>query len=129
MNRVGGRGPTVLVVDDEPDLCEIVRRMLDGRGYQVLTAGGVSDALARRESHQGPIELLVTDVRMPDGSGPELAEKIRQAHPGTAVLYVSGLPADAGALTEVVEAGTAILAKPFTPTELFVAVESALNGH
>lgn len=125
MSEVGGLR-TVLVVDDEPDLCEIVRRMLDGRGFAVLTAGGVGAARARCGSHTGPIDLLVTDVRMPDGSGPDLADEVRRAHPTMAVLYMSGLPSHVGEVVELTGAGERVLGKPFTPTELLAAVDTLL---
>jgi DNA-binding response OmpR family regulator len=126
MNSAGGDPQTVLVVDDEPDLCEIIRRMLDGRGYAVLTAGGVVDAVTRCDTHKGALDLLMTDLRMPDGNGRDLARTIRMRRPETAVLYMSGLPPHADQVIELVGTESAVLAKPFTPTELIAAVTAAL---
>ncbi len=128
MDRIDGGARTVLVVDDEPDLCEIVRRMLGGRGYTVLTAHGVTEALSRCTRHDGSIALLVTDLRMPDGNGADLAAKVRDAHPGSAVLYISGLPAQARVAAEFTGADATVLGKPFTPSELLAAVDGILAG-
>lgn len=118
-----GRAPTVLVVDDEPDLCEIVRRMLEGRGYNVLTAGGVAAATALAAAHAMAIDLLITDLRMPDGDGVDLSRKLVAGNPGMALLYMSGLASD-----QPLDA--TMLAKPFTPTDLLNAVDtvSAARG-
>jgi DNA-binding NtrC family response regulator len=124
----GGDQRTVLVVDDEPDLCEIVRRMLHGRGYQVLTARGVLDAIARCDSHDGRIHLVVTDLRMPDGTGSQLADRVQQTRPETAVLYMSGLPAHTGPVADLTRADATVLAKPFTPAELLAAVDAAITA-
>lgn len=129
MNGLGDDARTALVVDDEPDLCEVVRRVLDGRGYAVLAAAGAAEAVSRCDAHRGPIEIVVTDVRMPDGNGPELARRIQQKHPEAAVLYMSGLPGRSTAVAEVSNDGPAVLAKPFTPTELLAAVDRALVAH
>lgn len=126
MAGAGGDPRTVLVVDDEPDLCEIIRRMLDGRGYLVLTAAGVRDASARVDAHVGPIDLLVTDLRMPDGDGQSLAAGLRRTRPGTGVLYMSGLPAYADPVAALIRAGATVLPKPFTMADLLAAVSSAL---
>ena len=127
MNSAGGDSRTVLVVDDEPDLCEIIRRMLDGRGFAVLTAGGVVDAIETCAAHRGRLDLLVTDLRMPDGDGRDLAMTIRRSRPDTAVLYMSGLPPHAEQVRELVGSEACMLAKPFTPRELVAAVTTALS--
>mgnify|MGYP003493268347 FL=1 len=126
MISAGGVPWTVLIVDDEPDLCDIVRRMLRGRGYDTLTAGGFAAAVALCDTHPGPIHLVVTDLRMPDGSGTDLAERVQRTRPGTPVLFMSGLPAHAGPVADLITASATVLAKPFTPTELFAAVGQAL---
>jgi DNA-binding NtrC family response regulator len=127
MNSVGSDLRTVLVVDDEPDLCEIIRRMLDGNGYPALTAHGVTDAIAKSAAHPGPITLLVTDLRMPDGDGRLLATTIRATRPGTPVVYMTGLPPEAGPVAELIETNATVLAKPFTIADLMTAVATALD--
>jgi CheY-like chemotaxis protein len=117
-------GRTVLAVDDEPDLLEAIRRILGRRGHTVLTATGPAEALDLAQRHDGGIDLLLTDLRMPGGTGTELAVRATQARPGLAVLFMSGL-ADAG-VTELPEAST--VAKPFTPRSLADAVDQALSA-
>lgn len=121
------RGPrTVLVVDDEPDLCEIIQRMLSSHGYTVITALGVADAVTRAQTHPGTIDLLITDLRMPDGDGRMLATRIRDDRPETAVLYISGLLSPVSLAEDPAGSGATILAKPFTPAELLGAVRNSL---
>ncbi|MBT8226557.1 MAG: response regulator transcription factor [Dactylosporangium sp.] len=126
MDNADCGGRTILVVDDEPDLCEIVQRVLQGQGYAVLTAGGFVDALDRGAAHPGPIDLLITDLRMPDGDGRALAARFRARQEETAILYMSGLPngEECGAGDG---AAVAVLAKPFAPADLLTAVHTAVT--
>src|SRR5689334_15348858 len=109
--RTGG-GPTILAVDDEPDMREVVRRVLTRRGYEVLLAEGPPTALRVVRDRADEIHLLLTDVRMPSGTGAELAAEARQLVPGLRVLYMSGFPADHVVATGLVEPGAAVLEKP-----------------
>ena len=116
---------TVLVADDEPDLCEITRRILTRAGITVVPAAGYREAIRVAEDYSDEIHLLLTDLRMPGGSGPELVERLRQRRPDVRVLYMSGLP---GHHPSVLELGpkAAVLEKPFTAQELLDAVTAAL---
>lgn len=118
---------TVLVVDDEPDLAEVVRRVLARKGYAVLTANGAGDGVRQLRECSDVIDLLVTDVRMPDGTGREVVDAARQTHPETRVLYMSGLPGYHPGVAELVD-DAPILAKPFTPSSLVSAVQQALDA-
>jgi len=118
-------GPTILAVDDEPDLLDAIRRILTRRGYAVLAAGDADDAIALCRTHTGPIDLLLTDLRMPGTGGRELAAAARQARPGLPVLYPSGL-ADSNSSSDSFDAP--VVGKPFTPTGLADAVDAALSA-
>ena len=83
---------TVLIVEDNEKNMKLARDVLQARGYTVLEARHGIEALMTGAKHQGPIHLLLTDVVMPQMSGPEVAEKIQIVRPGIKVLYMSGYP-------------------------------------
>ena len=115
----------VLVVDDEPDLCEIVKRVLSRAGAEVLTASGLAGAERACVEHPAGIDLAITDLKLNDGSGVQVAEVVRTHCPDALIMYMSGLPYfDAS----VVELGpdASVIAKPFRATELVDMVQVAL---
>jgi hypothetical protein len=114
---------TILAVDDEPDLRRVIERILTRCGHRVAAATGVADALRVLDSLDDDPDLLLTDVRMPDGTGADLAIEVRRRRPGTPVLYVSGLPAD----RVPTGASESMLEKPFNPAQLAEAVDRALT--
>ena len=119
---------TILVVEDQPRLRDVLAVVLRGFGYEVLAAKDAEDAVRLAESHAGPIELLLTDVVMPRTSGPQLAARIQRIRAGIQVLFMSGYTADAMVAHGGPGAGTALLQKPFGPDELGRAVRTALGG-
>jgi CheY-like chemotaxis protein len=119
-------GQTILAVDDEADLLEAVRRVLSRRGHTVLTASGLPEALEVCRRYRGRIDLLLTDVRMPGGTGTDLADEAVRLRPDLAVLYMSGLY---DAADEEPDAQRGMVSKPFTPASLADAVDSALSTH
>jgi len=119
---------TVLLVEDEESVRQLVRETLSARGYQVLEADEGEKALAVAATHNGPIHMLVTDVVMPGMSGRELAKRLAQTHPQTKVLYLSGYTEDAIVHQGVLDSGTAFLQKPFTLQMLSRKVREVLNG-
>ncbi|HLL65209.1 MAG TPA: response regulator [Micromonosporaceae bacterium] len=122
-----GPAQTVLVVDDEPDLVEVARRVLIRQNYTVLTANSAGDGVRRLREFADAIHLLVTDVRMPDGTGREVADAARSTHPETRILYMSGLPDYHPGVADLHDDDAPILAKPFTAGSLVSAVRSALD--
>jgi signal transduction histidine kinase len=109
---------TVLLAEDEPTVRRLTRRMLEELGYAVLEAENGARALSVASRHEGPIELLVTDVVMPEMGGAELADRLESVRPETRVVYVSGYAADV-LDQERFEKGSAVfLAKPFSHDEL-----------
>lgn len=116
-------GGTVLVVDDEPGVCHVTGNMLELHGFSVLYAESGEQALRLVEEYQGPIHLLVTDIVMPQISGPRLAQQLRSRQPKLPVLFVSGL-VSYGNFQGVL--GGWMLKKPYTPTMLVTKVWEVL---
>ena len=119
------RQRTILVVDDEPNICHVVAQALERRGFRVLTAMNGPDAVAMTDAAAEAIDLLIADVVMPKQSGPELARAVQARHPGVAVLFTSGYPGHI-TLSATFPRDTGFLQKPFTVDELLEAVAAAL---
>jgi PAS domain S-box-containing protein len=109
---------TILVVDDSEPVRALVAEILRNSGYCVIEAASGSDALLAAERSSGPIHLLLTDIQMPQGSGVELAERLRPLRPGMRVLYMSGT---AG------ESASPRIAKPFNRASLTAKVREVLG--
>jgi CheY-like chemotaxis protein len=110
---LGGQETVLLVEDNEP-LRELAREMLEGLGYAVLDSGHPLEAIRAAEQHEGPIALLITDVVMPEVTGPALAETLKAVRPEMKVLYMSGYADDTCVEQGQLEAGYPLLGKPFT---------------
>ena len=121
---------TILVVDDEPDVCELARDCLVAAGYRVLEATDGEEALRIAEAHTEPIHLLLTDVVMPCLNGVELAGRLARQRPDTKVLYMSGFAVVGAQLEQLsgptLEPGDPILPKPFTAEALTRKVHEVL---
>ena len=105
---------TVLVAEDEDAVRQIIEKALQARGYQVMVARDGSEALALASRHAGQIDLLVTDVIMPDMNGRVLSQRLTQVRPTMKTLYLSGYTDDAILHHGVLEEGVAFLQKPFS---------------
>jgi two-component system, cell cycle sensor histidine kinase and response regulator CckA len=114
----GGKGETILLVEDEKSLRVICSVFLDALGYKVLLAETPEDALKLAEQHPGDIHLLLTDVIMPGMNGRQLAQRIVAVKPGVKVLFMSGYTADVIAERGVLDQNTAFIAKPFMCDDL-----------
>jgi PAS domain S-box-containing protein len=114
---------TILLVEDDPEVRGLAREILETAGYTVLDASGPHDALELATRHREPIHLLLTDVVMPDMSGPTLARRLLSSRPEMTVLYISGYSGRA-----LDEPGADLLAKPFPPDALAEAVRARLDG-
>jgi signal transduction histidine kinase/ActR/RegA family two-component response regulator len=125
--RASGGSETILVVEDEPKVREIVVRALRSAGYRVLEAASGAEAVERERHTAEPIHLLLTDVVMPGLDGREAAERILAKRPGTRVLYVSGYTRDAINRHGVLDDGIDFISKPFTPDALRARVREVLD--
>jgi two-component system cell cycle sensor histidine kinase/response regulator CckA len=119
---------TIMLVDDEDYIRELVGAILAIEGYQVLEADSGPKALAVSAGHEGPIHLLLTDVVMNPMSGGELVKQISPLRPDMKVLYISGYPDDAIVQFGVNQSQVAFLAKPFTPKVLVGKIRSVLDS-
>ena len=115
---------TILVVEDEPSVLNLVRRLLHREGYHVLAAGSPAAALALAAGHEGALGLVLTDVVMPEMDGHELFDAIARDRPNTQVMYMTGY--DRSAVTGTVAAPAHVLCKPFSANGLLAAVRDAL---
>jgi CheY-like chemotaxis protein len=122
---------TILVVDDEPVVLRVVSMILDTAGFQVLAAPDGRAALEICKSTKGPIDLLLTDVKMPGMDGLELARFFQEQRPRVPIVFMSGHTSEIdvkhllSALPQM--DGHAFVGKPFTSTQLTSAVENALK--
>jgi CheY-like chemotaxis protein len=115
---------TILIVEDNDDLRELLQRALQRHGFSVHPAADGAEALRWSEQHEGTIQILVSDIVMPRLTGLELSKRIRAAHPETKVLFITGF---GDQFPELREYGANILEKPFLPSELLHKVEEILN--
>jgi CheY-like chemotaxis protein len=117
----------ILIVEDEEEVRELVRDLLEANGYTVLTAGNGKEALTVCGTHKGTISLVVTDVVMPEMGGPELAANLKAAYPTIKVLFTSGYTDHAIVRNGELEAGVAFIQKPFTLVNLARKVREVLD--
>ena len=116
----------ILLVEDEPNVRRIARRILERNGYTVLEAANGLEALRVMERRQEPIALVLTDLVMPEMGGRELASRLRIVSPTSRVLFMSGYTEDAVLRQSVMEPGAVFLDKPFTFETLIRKVREAL---
>ncbi|HZI43184.1 MAG TPA: ATP-binding protein [Gemmatimonadaceae bacterium] len=116
----------ILLVEDEPNVRRIARRILERNGYTVLEASNGVEALRVMERRQEPIALVLTDLVMPEMGGRELASRLRIVSPTSRVLFMSGYTEDAVLRQSVMEPGSVFLDKPFTFETLIRKVREAL---
>jgi PAS domain S-box-containing protein len=121
------RGETILVVEDQANLREMICEVLDDNGYSVLAARDAQEALSLVKTHRGRIDLLLTDVVMPGLSGNELAGQLTPRDPALRVLYMSGYTSDIIAGHGVLPGGLQLLEKPFTSLALTRRVRQVLD--
>ncbi len=123
---LAGGPERILLVEDEPNVRRIARRILERNGYTVLEAANGTEALRVLERRQEPIALVLTDLVMPEMGGRELASRLRIVSPTSRVLFMSGYTEDAVLRQSVMEPGSVFLDKPFTFETLIRKVREAL---
>ncbi len=117
---------TILLAEDHEAVRRCLTRILHGEGYTVLGVDRGTEALRLWKRHKGPIHLLLTDVRMPEMNGMELAHHIRAEQPTIPILYMSADPGPALLSTLECQSKTAFLLKPFTSEVLTHTVQKLL---
>jgi two-component system cell cycle sensor histidine kinase/response regulator CckA len=119
---------TILLVEDEPSVRHLACNVLEGQGYHILPANNGKEGLQIARDHKGPpIELVVTDVIMPQMSGRVMAEWLKALYPKLRILFTSGYTDDAVGHHAVLEPGVAFLPKPYTPASLAQKVRDMLD--
>jgi CheY-like chemotaxis protein len=138
--RLGAKGPpapaltpapkqaTILIAEDEPLVRLLTRKVLEQAGYRVLVAASGAEAIEIAAPLTTTLDLLLTDVVMPQMSGRELAHRLAVLRPGLRVLYMTGYSDEAVARHGVLDPGTALIQKPFTPAALAARVREVLIG-
>jgi PAS domain S-box-containing protein len=122
-----GRGETVLLVEDESGILEVAKTMLEKLGYRVLAASTPQEALTLAEEYSNGIQLLITDIVMPEMNGRKLAERLYSLYPDMKKLFMSGYTADVIANRGVLEEGMNFLQKPFLFETFAAKVRGALG--
>jgi CheY-like chemotaxis protein len=125
--QVARGSETLLLVEDEEGVRELIREWMSEHGYVVLAAANGVEALTLAESHRGPIDMLVADVVMPQMGGPALANRLLPQRPEMRVIYVSGYADEAIGDPDVLRAGAAFLQKPFSLDSLLQMVREILD--
>jgi CheY-like chemotaxis protein len=118
------RSVTILIVEDNDNLRNLLQRTLEGVGFSVFPAADGAEALRWSEQHEKTIEILATDIVLPGLDGLELSKRIRVARPETKVLFITGF---GDQFHELREYGANILEKPFLPSELLRKVDDILD--
>jgi DNA-binding response OmpR family regulator len=118
----------VLVVEDDASIRTLVERVLAQRGYTVLVAGSPGEAVALVGEHPRPIDLLLTDVMLPEMSGPELAKILGATRPGLPVVYMSGYTDTTVIRGGQLDSGATFIPKPFGPELLLRKVREVLDA-
>ncbi len=122
-----GSGETVFLVEDDPEILDIGKAMLESLGYTVHAANSPDEALGLAQKHPGKIHLLMTDVVMPQMSGKDLATRLTEKRPEIKTLFMSGYTADVIAHHGVLDEGVRFIQKPFSMHDLAVRVREALE--
>jgi DNA-binding NtrC family response regulator len=119
---------TILLVEDDETTRQVVREMLLLQGYKVLETSQSSDAVKLVSKHDGPIDLLLTDIVLPQMCGQELAEKVVALRPGITVVFMSGYPGGVTSAHSMFEPSTFFLQKPFQIDTLGQTLRQALGA-
>jgi two-component system cell cycle sensor histidine kinase/response regulator CckA len=119
---------SVLVVEDDDAVRSVAKQILSKHGYVVLEAADGAAALRLYAATSPPVDLILTDVIMPEMSGSEMARQLRERHPAVRVLYMSGYTGEAARRQRMLERGAECIEKPFTPEALTAKVREMLDG-
>lgn len=123
-----GNGETILVVEDEVPVLNLAKTMLEKLGYKVLAANSVREALARIKSPGGAIDLIITDVIMPEMNGRDFTAQVNMLYPDMKTLFMSGYTSDVIVRHGILEEGVRYIQKPFAIKDLAVKVREVIEG-
>jgi PAS domain S-box-containing protein len=125
---VAGGTETILLVEDEPSILRMTRMMLEKKGYSVLYATTPEEAMEKAKNHPGNIDLLMTDVVMPEMNGRNLAGKITELYPGIGILFMSGYTSNVIAHQGILDDGVAFIQKPFSMADMAEKIREVLDS-
>jgi CheY-like chemotaxis protein len=123
-----GGTETILLVEDEPSILRMTRMMIERKGYSVLSAATPTEAIDLAKTHADEIDLLMTDVVMPEMNGRDLAGLLTAIFPDIKLLFMSGYTANVIAHHGVLDDGVAFIQKPFSMKELAETLREVLDG-
>jgi len=118
---------TILLVEDEPEVRNVICRVLGKHGFTVLQASDGQDALQLLSQQTEPIDLLISDVVMPNMNGIELRKRLLETRPDLKVIFLSGYPEGMLQRETLATANTYLMEKPFTPGQLADKVKGVLG--
>ena len=122
-----GRGGTVLLVEDSDVVRDVVAKMLEGGGFTVLLASGGEEALALALRGDIPVDLLLTDIVMPEMDGVELADRMEREHPGVRILFMTGYAEEAVVNKGILRKQRECIGKPFSQEQITKRVWKILH--
>jgi CheY-like chemotaxis protein len=121
------RGETILLVEDDTPIRDLCGTLLSELGYAVLSSGTPRDAIQKARNHDGTVDLLITDVVMPEMNGRVLSERLVHLYPHIKTLFISGYTANVIANRGVLQDGMFFLSKPFSKKELAFKIREVLG--
>ena len=119
---------TILVAEDDPIVRELLHEYLTGQGFELILAEDGAAALAAAKAYSGRIDLLLSDVRMPNMDGFTLSHQINMSRPETVTLLMSGYIGDSATFSQEARAMLTFIQKPFTPPELLGRIRQLTSG-
>jgi hypothetical protein len=117
---------TILFVEDNVQIHSLLRRSMEQAQLEVLCATSATEATLLAAGHPGPIHLLISDLRLPDGSGAEIAKQVKQLHPRAEVMFISGYGSGEVRAQGIDPALIFLLPKPFSVSDFQTQVETIL---
>ncbi len=118
---------TILLVEDDPGIRKLSTKLLEHNGYKVMEASRASEALHICQTHQGPIDLVLTDVIMPEMDGPKMAHKIQELRPHIPIMYMSGYTHGLLTTQNILDPSAVLIQKPFTSVSLLYEIKRLLH--
>lgn len=128
LDALRGQGRTILVIDDDPAIRQVLRRLLTRCDFRILEAEEAQEAFQVVADHPDSIDLVICDLVLPGLDGRDAGNVLQARCPGTPILYTSGYSSHSSGRREVRQAGDPFLAKPFDVPELMDAVAGALRA-
>jgi len=129
MSEIPGAPMTVLVVDDDIELRQSIRALLEYRGFMVLEAGSGEESESVIGSFEAPIDVVLMDIHLPDGWGATIAHRLRALRPEMATVFATGFAADDPILASGLNHVDFRLQKPFTGADLVATLRDAVEAH